>query len=517
MTQGFVFDKPNTKRITESRINFLNQLLPKLSNSNDFKVALDAGCGVGYFSRYLADLGLQVVGIDVRPNNISEALQRHPDIKFVTQDVEDSAVKELGVFDLVLCFGLLYHMENPFLAIRNLCALTKSVLIIESMIIPGTLPAALLVDEGRGEDQSLNSIALVLSKSGLIKMLYCAGFSYVYGVNTFPDHEDFRENQASRQKRTILVAAKVPLRLELLRQEPATKDPWCKRWGVQAERLKKFLRNPCGEKMQSVKFRFKSLWNKLLPAIPIPVRLPYGGWWLAVNDFCSDEIFMNRFEKPESFLVERFLKEGMTVLDIGAHHGFYTILASRKVGLSGRVIAFEPSPREHKRLLFHLRLNRCKNVKVESLALSGQQGEAALFVVDGRDTGCNSLRPPVVSEPTRMITVKTIALDDYLEKENVDHVDFMKMDIEGAELEVFKQARRLLGGRSRPVILCEVDDYRTKPWGYSAQAIIELLERYGYRWLGLDKNGNLVPFEQRDSYNVVAIPKEGLAGPLLVR
>jgi FkbM family methyltransferase len=65
--------------------------------------------------------------------------------------------------------------------------------------------------------------------------------------------------------------------------------------------------------------------------------------------------------------VERFLKPNMTVLDIGTHHGFYSLLASYKVGATGQVIAFEPSPRERRRLLWHLRLNRKKNVLVELL------------------------------------------------------------------------------------------------------------------------------------------------------
>ncbi|MEM2045735.1 MAG: FkbM family methyltransferase [Candidatus Bathyarchaeia archaeon] len=234
-----------------------------------------------------------------------------------------------------------------------------------------------------------------------------------------------------------------------------------------------------------------------------------------MNDVCSDAIFTGSYETAERRFVERFLKEGMTVLDIGAHHGFYTILAAKKVGPSGRVIAFEPSPRERRRLLRHLKLNRCTNVKVEPLALASKEGETTLFLVDGRDTGCNSLRPPAVSEPTKEITVSTMALDSYLEKEGIYRVDFIKMDVEGAELEVLKGAKRFLERTPRPVILCEVDDYRTRAWGYPARAIIKLLEDYGYQWFGLSDEGGLVPLDQRDSYNLVAIPKEEVAGLLI--
>ena len=84
----------------------------------------------------------------------------------------------------------------------------------------------------------------------------------------------------------------------------------------------------------------------------------------------------------------------MIVLDIGAHHGFYTLLASRKVGKKGKVIAFEPSPRKRRKLIWHCRLNRTDNVWIESCALGSFDGEAELFLVKGKETGCNSLRPP---------------------------------------------------------------------------------------------------------------------------
>jgi FkbM family methyltransferase len=423
----------------------------------------------------------------------------------------------LGVFDIVLCCGLLYHLENPFAALRNLYALTGRVLLIESMIVASTSPIASLIDEGQGEDQGLNYIAFVPSESCLTKMLYRTGFPYVYAVTTLPEHEDFRETRVSRQQRTILVAAKVPLQSLLLQAipEPITKDPWLKPWGWQVERIGNFLRKPWREKMLTARFRFKSacksVWHRLCPGVPLPVRLPYGGWWLAVNDVCSDAVFTGSFEKAERRFVGDFLQAGMTVLDIGAHHGFYTLLAARKVGPAGRVIAFEPSPRERRRLLFHVKVNRCTNVKVEPFALACQDGETTLFVVDGRDTGCNSLRPPAVSEPTNGITVKTMMLDSYLQQERIHRVDFIKMDVEGAELEILKMAKRLLERSSRPVILCEVDDLRTQPWGYPSQAIIEFLEGYGYRWFGLNRDGRLVSPEDRASYNLVAFPEESAA------
>src|SRR5712691_5679585 len=142
------------------------------------------------------------------------------------------------------------------------------------------------------------------------------------------------------------------------------------------QRVWRFFRAPWREKGRSIGLR----WIRVFPRVPFPVRLPYGGWWLARNDATGNVVLTGQFETAERGFVERFLQPGMTILDIGAHHGFYTLLASRKVGPGGSVVAFEPSPREREKLMWHLRLNRCRNVQVQSCALGSKQGEAELFL-----------------------------------------------------------------------------------------------------------------------------------------
>src|SRR5260221_13184840 len=87
-------------------------------------------------------------------------------------------------------------------------------------------------------------------------------------------------------------------------------------------RLWRFLRKPLHEKSQSFLVR----WKRLFPDIPVPVRLPFGAWFLARNDGLGAMLTYDGHEKSERSFVERFLLPGMTVLDIGAHHGLYTLL-----------------------------------------------------------------------------------------------------------------------------------------------------------------------------------------------
>jgi hypothetical protein len=74
------------------------------------------------------------------------------------------------------------------------------------------------------------------------------------------------------------------------------------------------------------------------------------------------------------------------------------------------------------------------------------------------------------------------------------------MDVENAELCVLRGAKDLLHRIQRPVIVCEVDDCRTKPWGYDAREIVAFLENQEYECFGLSSLGALVPIGQHDSY-----------------
>jgi FkbM family methyltransferase len=276
-------------------------------------------------------------------------------------------------------------------------------------------------------------------------------------------------------------------------------------------RIRRFLGAPWPNKVHGLRYRFKRAWSKLLPSVPLPVWLPYGGWWMAGDDVCGDAVFSGSFEVSERRFVQGFLKPGMTVVDIGAHHGFYTMLAAKMVGPTGRVMSFEPSPRERERLLVHLRLNRILDrVSVFPIALGREAAESTLYVVVGRDTGCNSLRSPAVTEPTQTVQVSVTSLDTFLAHQNVARVDFIKMDVEGAELGVLEGAEELLGRRQRPVILTELADSRTLRWGYNASAIYDSLAAKGYRWFAITQEGKLRACPRTDQFgtNLVAFPDE---------
>ncbi len=274
---------------------------------------------------------------------------------------------------------------------------------------------------------------------------------------------------------------------------------------VKLQQLKKFSALPFSAKLLVLR-RKLGLANYL----PLLIRLPDVGWWIAKPGTQTLNDWIWHYEVGERKFLAQFVRPGWVVLDIGAHYGLYSLLMSKKVAPTGIVIAFEPSPRERRWLLLHLRLNRCRNVCVEPLALGDREGEAEFFLY--AITSRNSLRPQPWTLSQR-IKVPMITLDAYLERQGIDCVDFVKMDTEGAELSILKGAQRLLSQNPRPILMCELNDSVTSAWGYPAKAIYEFLAEQGFHWFGITPQGILsfCPVKDEFNENLVAVPEERLS------
>src|SRR5260370_22798323 len=243
-------DQNEYRQVIEARGETIQRVVTRLKPALGLSNAVDAGCGVGFFSRTLLECGLNVCGFDVREESVTEARRRFPQVPFERGDIEERGILQLGRFDFVLCFGLLYHLENPLLAIRNLRGLTEKCLLLESMCLPGEKPSMLLRAEPRQEDQSLTEVACYPSEVSLVKMLYRSGFSMVYRVIPLPDHEDFRETTEHARRRTVLLASTTPIDVagfRLIPEPQEAEDPWAKRpagASTLPHRVVRFLASP---------------------------------------------------------------------------------------------------------------------------------------------------------------------------------------------------------------------------------------------------------------------------------
>jgi SAM-dependent methyltransferase len=256
LSKPTVFDRPMQSESRDARVEFLRRVITAWKSEHNLRTALDLGCGVGHFSVMLKELGLQVTAADVRPENIAEARSRISGVDFHVADAEDPSLAALGPFDLVVCFGLLYHLENPLRAVRNFHALTGKLMLLESMSVEGEYPFFLLLDEPPGNDQSLRAVSCYPSEGAIIKMAYRAGFPFVYRFRELPDHEDFRAVVGRARVRTVIAASIPPLNSNLVEVALEPK-PSRDLWTTDPTRITKVLRR--------LRRNFKQVRNKKRP------------------------------------------------------------------------------------------------------------------------------------------------------------------------------------------------------------------------------------------------------------
>ena len=179
------------------------------------------------------------------------------------------------------------------------------------------------------------------------------------------------------------------------------------------------------------------------------------------------------YESHLTAAFERYCTPGMTVVDVGANLGYYSLLASKLVGESGRVIALEPNSENCRLLLSSLRLHGTGNVQLVPVAADTATGWAYYSTHVGSNGGLIDDRD-LLAHPG--VVVPTFRLDDIVD----GPVGFLKMDVEGAEGRVVKGATRLIE-RDRPVITTELkEEMLQRVSGSSVAEYLGYFEGLGY-------------------------------------
>jgi FkbM family methyltransferase len=196
-----------------------------------------------------------------------------------------------------------------------------------------------------------------------------------------------------------------------------------------------------------------------------------------------------RFEHAELQFILRMLRPGMTFFDIGGNTGIFSLAAGRKLhGTGSRIYCFEPSPWTFSVLEKNLAQNQLTNVRAIRVALSEDIGEASLYVNASLKDALNSLEAPshTDADVVGQVSVQATTLEEFISEHQIPRVDVMKVDVEGAELRVFRGARGLLERADAPLILYEGYSWCTAGFHYHPVEIMWLLESHGYELFVLD-------------------------------
>jgi FkbM family methyltransferase len=199
-------------------------------------------------------------------------------------------------------------------------------------------------------------------------------------------------------------------------------------------------------------------------------------------------LLSGRYEPHLTAVFERYCEPGMTVVDVGANLGYYSLLASRLVGPTGRVIALEPNSENCRLLLSSLRLNGVSNVRLLPVAADAAAGWAYYSTHVGSNGGLIE-DADLLSHPGSV--VPTFRLDDLVD----GPVGFLKMDVEGAEGRAVRGATRIIE-RDRPIVTTELkEEMLRRVSGSSVADYLGYFERLGYAPSVLEKaSGTAKPY-----------------------
>ncbi len=190
------------------------------------------------------------------------------------------------------------------------------------------------------------------------------------------------------------------------------------------------------------------------------------------------------YELNETNFIKNLIKRGNTVLDIGANIGYYTLLFAKLVGETGKVYSFEPDPRNYLLLEKNIQVNNYKNIITEKKAISNKSEKSVLYVTE--NSAGSSMRN-TNTEGVNKIEIDVIKLDDYFKMESIIP-DFIKIDIEGYELNALKGMEAILQSSNKTKIMIEYNPLTKKHLSYDPMNSLNFLAELGFKFKDLNSN-----------------------------
>jgi FkbM family methyltransferase len=185
--------------------------------------------------------------------------------------------------------------------------------------------------------------------------------------------------------------------------------------------------------------------------------------------------------------IEAVLRPGDTFVDVGANLGLHTLAAARVVGSTGRVVCFEPFPETASLLRRTVALNGIEPItEIHTQAVGAAVANRELFI--GNNSGHHSLHPldKMSASPLGSVSVPTVCLDGVIISAD-ERVDLMKIDVEGAELEVIEGARRMLSERPHIGLIVEFGPSHLLRSGHEPESWLSAFGELGFRWEAIDE------------------------------
>ena len=186
------------------------------------------------------------------------------------------------------------------------------------------------------------------------------------------------------------------------------------------------------------------------------------------------------FDEPALQALYKFVTPGMTIIDIGANIGATTLNMAKRVGVSGKVFSFEPSPYNYQKALENIRLNNFLNIKLINQGLGNKKATACLYNVNLNNRGMQRLLDndsDINAYDKTEVTIDT--LDRSMQLFEIPSPSLIKIDVEGYELKVLQGGLETLK-KNKPALFIELDDNNLKEQGSDAKELVEFLLELQY-------------------------------------
>lgn len=223
------------------------------------------------------------------------------------------------------------------------------------------------------------------------------------------------------------------------------------------------------------------------------------------------EMLFQEYEKETTGFFKKNILPGMTIIDIGAHVGYYTVLFAKLTGPQGRVYAFEADA-DNFGLLKKNAGNR-KNIYLFNQAISDKDGFIDFYKIKS-STGCHSLIAPQNDEAER-INISTTTIDSFIEKHHLEKVGFIKIDIEGGEYLALLGMQKLLSRNDSPAIVMEFRPEAISSAKLDPQEFLKKIRGFGFKIFEILPKGDIQPVAETNEIEKFNYYRTGFVNLLL--
>jgi FkbM family methyltransferase len=430
------------------------------------KDVLEVGAGIGDLTSFFLDRDCRVTSVEPRTENVDALRARYADVDWWPANrirVVEADAYHLGPHgtvaphQIVFCFGLLYHLEEPARALQEMAGSCTELLILETAVSTASGDViSYLTEDAADLTNSISGKSCLPSREWVYKRL-SELFAFVYMPLTQPLHNKFRldwrhNDDPPKRQRAVFIAS---------RQE---------------------LVNPVLYRgMPDLQFHHMPQLGALAQTSAVSViasMTTVGPMTCFPDDLITNQLVrFGAHTRNEIAMLLRFVDQGDCVFDIGAHIGTFAVPLAAAVGPEGRLVAVEALTSHYDKLVQNLGarglLKRCHPVRA---AVGPAEAALNSQIVQG-NSGGTYLIPAMGAEadipPAR-------SLDGiHAEFGEGRRIDVLKIDVEGMELDVLRTATEILV-RDRPILYMEISEQQLGRYGATPEDIDQLLTAYGY-------------------------------------